>query len=245
MQVEEELAVSGDSGDTERLMRRASGRTVANVSLRLFQAKASPPSPLVRLGALYDGTAILLHADGRVRLWQLDWGALQQARAEWRTMLGLPGDGTPAGLVQVTVQSDKLKETKAPKVGKEDDKEHHGGNTYAGGTGGADTAGLGGAGGPYRLRKEKNGKVEQLSDEAKAQVSEEAAVAAKEMAAEALARRLEEIDMKDVEGDAYDKIVAAVAKEIVQLRQVLEATEAASREREWMRFQQDGEVNSV
>lgn len=40
-----------------------------------------------------------------------------------------------------------------PKHGKVDpnNKPHVGGNTWAGGTGGRDTAGLGGKGGPYRL----------------------------------------------------------------------------------------------
>lgn len=46
-------------------------------------------------------------------------------------------------------------DTKGPKHGKEDPKNdpHVGGNTWAGGTGGRDTAGLGGKGGPYRLDK--------------------------------------------------------------------------------------------
>ena len=44
---------------------------------------------------------------------------------------------------------------KLPKHGKEDPNNdpHVGGNTWAGGTGGRDTAGLGGKGGPYRLDK--------------------------------------------------------------------------------------------
>ena len=54
--------------------------------------------------------------------------------------------------------------------GAQDKKQHHGGNTFAGGTGGADTAGLGGVGGPYRLAKSQNTKVEQLSDKVKAKV---------------------------------------------------------------------------
>lgn len=43
----------------------------------------------------------------------------------------------------------------SPKYGKDDpeNKPHVGGNTWAGGTGGRDTAGLGGKGGPYRLDK--------------------------------------------------------------------------------------------
>ena len=46
-----------------------------------------------------------------------------------------------------------------------------GGNTWAGGTGGRDTAGLGGKGGPYRLDAGHN--VYQLSDEEKMAVPEE------------------------------------------------------------------------
>ena len=46
-----------------------------------------------------------------------------------------------------------------------------GGNTWAGGTGGRDTAGLGGKGGPYRLDAGHN--VYQLSDKEKMAVPEE------------------------------------------------------------------------
>lgn len=54
-------------------------------------------------------------------------------------------------------------DTEAPKHGKEDPKNepHVGGNTWAGGTGGRDTAGLGGKGGPYRL--DKGHKVHQVT----------------------------------------------------------------------------------
>lgn len=54
---------------------------------------------------------------------------------------------------QKTLGSDPRFNPSGPKHGKTDDKEHHGGNTWAGGTGGSDTAGLGGVGGPYRLDK--------------------------------------------------------------------------------------------
>ena len=46
-----------------------------------------------------------------------------------------------------------------------------GGNTWAGGTGGRDTAGLGGKGGPYRLDAEHD--VHQLPDWEKESVPEE------------------------------------------------------------------------
>nr|CAI5818605.1 unnamed protein product [Callosobruchus analis] len=64
--------------------------------------------------------------------------------------------------VQVTVNRYSGLDTKGPKHGKEDPKNepHVGGNTWAGGTGGRDTAGLGGKGGPYRL--DKGHKVHQM-----------------------------------------------------------------------------------
>merc|ERR1712048_735176 len=49
---------------------------------------------------------------------------------------------------------------------------HVGGNRWAGGSGGSDTAGLGGRGGPYRLWD--GNPIFQVSDGAKAQVSQEA-----------------------------------------------------------------------
>jgi len=59
-------------------------------------------------------------------------------------------DGSP---LQVTVRRDSGLSTQGPKHGKVDqlNEPHVGGNTWAGGTGGRDTAGLGGKGGPYRL----------------------------------------------------------------------------------------------
>lgn len=59
--------------------------------------------------------------------------------------------------LQVTIERKSGLDTSAPKHGKEDPKNepHVGGNTWAGGTGGRDTAGLGGKGGPYRLDKGK------------------------------------------------------------------------------------------
>ena len=65
---------------------------------------------------------------------------------------------------------------------------HVGGNTWAGGTGGRDTAGLGGKGGPYRL--DAGHDVFQLSDEEKNAVPEEVMRAARGMGQKAFKERL-------------------------------------------------------
>lgn len=57
------------------------------------------------------------------------------------------------GDLQLTVERNSGLDVSGPKHGKVDEtgNPHVGGNTWAGGTGGRDTAGLGGKGGPYRL----------------------------------------------------------------------------------------------
>jgi len=67
-------------------------------------------------------------------------------------------------------------QTSEPKHGKVDptNAPHIGGNTWAGGVGGADTAGLGGRGGPYRLNAGHD--VYQVSMEEKAKVSAEVSI---------------------------------------------------------------------
>lgn len=84
-----------------------------------------------------------------------------------------------------------------------------GGNTWAGGTGGSDTAGLGGRGGPYRL--DKGHTVHQISEAEKAQVSEEARQRAREMAKEALQAKLTEIGMSSRENEAYSRFYEVCA----------------------------------
>jgi hypothetical protein len=70
---------------------------------------------------------------------------------------GEDGDSARRGVVYRDAGGKAVPKTGlgAPKHGQEDAKNepHVGGNTWAGGTGGSDTAGLGGRGGPYRLDK--------------------------------------------------------------------------------------------
>ena len=124
-----------------------------------------------------------------------------------------------------------------------DGNPHVGGNTWAGGTGGRDTAGLGGKGGPYRLSD--GNPIHQISDEEKANVSPEALKAAREMAAEAYKKRLQEIDMSEGEANMYESLLSAVAKEVQQTRVLLQSREARKAERVWLSRQSHGEVRLI
>ena len=108
-----------------------------------------------------------------------------------------------------------------PKHGKIDPKNdpHVGGNTWAGGSGGSDTAGLGGRGGPYRL--DSGHAVHQVSDEDKAAVSEESRRRAAQMAAEGLANRLKEINMGQTDYAKYRYFEDRVRVQVAQLKENL------------------------
>jgi hypothetical protein len=73
--------------DTEKLMRRASGR---KLFLPTIKRTTQAPEPVVGVAELCsDGTCVVLHADGTVRLLQLDYGSLMSDLEEWRRMLGM------------------------------------------------------------------------------------------------------------------------------------------------------------
>ena len=101
-----------------------------------------------------------------------------------------------------------------PKHGKVDPNNdpHVGGNTWAGGTGGRDTAGLGGKGGPYRL--DAGHKVHQLSDEEKNAIPDHVKRAAREMGQRAFQQRLKEIQMSPYDAKLYDQFYQGVSKQV-------------------------------
>ena len=124
-----------------------------------------------------------------VSAWHFDRVRLKREEGQWRRERGLSAVGEN-GEKQLRMTRNwedgkKPPEAKGPKHGKAPDgKRHAGGNTWQGGTGGSDTAGMGGKGGPYRLDLEDGHDVMQLSDEEKANISKEAMEAAREMGQE-------------------------------------------------------------
>ncbi|KAK7042195.1 von Willebrand factor A domain-containing protein 8 [Favolaschia claudopus] len=135
----------------------------------------------------------------------------------------------------------KATELGEPKEGEHDDKEHSGGNKWAGGTGGRDTAGLGGRGGYKRFYK--GGNINQVSDELKKQVPDHVREKARQMAREELQRRLEELDMSVSEAAGYGELLNATQAHMVSLYDLLEHLAAKEEERVWVKRQTDGELD--
>ncbi|PWN52041.1 hypothetical protein IE53DRAFT_367543 [Violaceomyces palustris] len=130
-----------------------------------------------------------------------------------------------------------------PKLGKEDpdNNPHVGGNTWRGGTGGRDTAGLGGRGGFERLYK--GHKIHQVSDRLKSDVPDHIKKQARAMARAALERELNEQGMQSHEAVNLHELKQRVSNQVSHLSSVLNELEANSKERSWLARQQDGELD--
>ncbi|XP_003412650.2 von Willebrand factor A domain-containing protein 8 isoform X2 [Loxodonta africana] len=178
---------------------------------------------------------------GCVRLWETGLEHLQRSLTEWRNLIGQEGDRP----LQITVNRDSGEDVSSPKHGKEDpdNMPHVGGNTWAGGTGGRDTAGLGGKGGPYRL--DAGHAVYQVSEAEKDAVPEEVKRAAREMGQRAFQQRLKEIQMSEYDAASYERFSAAVRRQVHSLRVILDNLQAKGKERQWLRHQATGELDDA
>ncbi|EIW79654.1 hypothetical protein CONPUDRAFT_137936 [Coniophora puteana RWD-64-598 SS2] len=134
-------------------------------------------------------------------------------------------------------------ELNEPKEGEHDPKneQHTGGNRWAGGTGGRDTAGTGGRGGYKRLQKGNN--IYQVSDKLKADVPDHIRDRAREMAREELKQRLQALDMSTADAAVYGEHLTAVQGHINSLHDLLEHLAAKEEERVWLKRQTDGELD--
>nr|CAD7453760.1 unnamed protein product [Timema tahoe] len=194
----------------------------------------------VLLAATSDQGLATVDASGCVRLWETGLENLEKSLMEWRKMIGSERD-----YLQLTVERPSGLDVNAPKHGKVDEKgdPHVGGNTWAGGTGGRDTAGLGGKGGPYRL--DAGHKVHQVSQEEKDAVPEHVKRAAHDMAQRAFKQRLREIQMSEYDATLYSKFSDAVSRQVQALRVILGTLQAKAKERQWMKHQTSGELDDA
>ncbi|XP_005370937.1 von Willebrand factor A domain-containing protein 8 [Microtus ochrogaster] len=207
-----------------------------------YTAWISAVSDTDALLAEWDTSGIVtVDMGGHVRLWETGLERLQQSLMEWRNMIGQDSDRP----LQITIERDSNEDVSDPKHGKEDpdNMPHVGGNTWAGGTGGRDTAGLGGKGGPYRL--DAGHPVYQVSEAEKDAVPEHVKRAAREMAQKAFQQRLKEIQMSEYDAATYERFSGAVQQQVHALRVILDNLQAKGKERQWLRHQATGELDDA
>ncbi|XP_013780958.2 von Willebrand factor A domain-containing protein 8-like isoform X1 [Limulus polyphemus] len=176
---------------------------------------------------------------GNVKMWELAPSKLEKSLYHWKKLVG-----TEEGRdLQITVEQESGKSVSAPKHGRIDPSgaPHVGGNTWAGGTGGRDTAGLGGKGGPYRL--DAGHDVYQVPDWEKNNVPIEVKKAAREMAEKAFKERLNEIKMSNFDAQLYQQISGPIQRQVQSMRVILDSVQAKGKERQWIRHQTSGELD--
>lgn len=207
------------------------------------EISAGEANPIVGMAELDNGETATLQKDGSLRLWQFDQTQTANELAIWKQMVGMNDE--KSWKIEEEASSTPKTGLDEPKHGKEDPNNdpHVGGNTWAGGTGGSDTAGLGGRGGPYRLYK--GHKVHQVSQAAKDQVTEEAKRKARAIAQRELDKRLEDIDMGKSEWKSYQRYLSRIQQETDQLRSILQHTTANAKERTWIKHQSSGELDDA
>ncbi|XP_012062470.1 PREDICTED: von Willebrand factor A domain-containing protein 8 [Atta cephalotes] len=183
---------------------------------------------------------VIIDAGGCVRLWETSITDIEKSLGAWRKMIGADEEN-----MQITKERYSGQDVSGPKHGKVDknNEPHVGGNTWAGGTGGRDTAGLGGKGGPYRL--DAGHTVHQLSDEEKNAVPEHIKRAAREMGLRAFKQRLKDIKMSEYDHKLYSQFSDAVHNQVQALRVILGTLQAKSNERQWCRHQTSGELDDT
>lgn len=164
---------------------------------------------------------VTVDGGGCVRLWETSISHLDNSLDSWRQMIG----SRDTGDLQITRTRDGPQppmDFMGPKHGRVDPSNapHVGGNQWAGGSGGRDTAGLGGGGGPYRL--DSGHDVTQIPDWQKMNIPPEVLLAAREMGLKAWKERLKQIKMSEYDGEMYDRFSHAVKRQVQSLRVILE-----------------------
>ncbi|CAF4697836.1 unnamed protein product, partial [Rotaria sp. Silwood2] len=115
-----------------------------------------------------DGSLITIDAHANIHQWEIIPSHLQISLDAWHKHTSQSGQHS----LDIEYLKGGKTDLSGPKHGKVDPENnpHVGGNQWAGGSGGRDTAGLGGIGGPYRL--DSGHQVYQVPDDVKAAVPE-------------------------------------------------------------------------
>ncbi|KAI6195560.1 VWFA domain-containing protein [Aphelenchoides fujianensis] len=179
---------------------------------------------------------------GGIRRWELDSEVLLEAFGNWRRQVGLDVGNERLEITKGDDDFD-LSKLDVPKFGKIDPQNtpHAGGNTWAGGTGGYNTAGLGGVGGPFRL--DAGHDVQQISEAAKNQVPEEIKRKARAIAKREYEKRLKEIELSEHDATAYNSLLSKVLSAINLTKRVLEDLQAKEKDRRWAKHQTSGDLD--
>ncbi|ULT83400.1 hypothetical protein L3Y34_012561 [Caenorhabditis briggsae] len=190
-----------------------------------------------------DEKVMTVDMTGFIRSFELSWSTLGKSFDDWKRMTGGSDDHNLRMEFDRQPDDVDMEKLEEPKLGKfdPDNAPHHGGNQWMGGTGGYNTAGLGGIGGPFRL--DAGHDVHQMPDFAKEQVPKHILKKAREIAKQEYAKKLREINMSEHDADGYEKVWKRVQVPSKKLAAVIDQLEAKKKEREWTKHQTSGDLD--
>ncbi|CAI4226062.1 unnamed protein product [Auanema sp. JU1783] len=185
---------------------------------------------------------ITLDNSGGIRSYELSPSSLGKSLNSWRQMIG-EKEGPLRMEIDRGMSDFDFSKLDEPKLGKfdPDNTPHVGGNQWMGGTGGYNTAGLGGVGGPFRL--DSGHDVHQMPEFAKQQVPEHLLQKAREIAKAEYAKKLKEIKMSEYDAESYNKLWNRIDKQAIRLKGIIDQLEAKKKERQWARHQTSGDFD--
>ncbi|KAK6061171.1 hypothetical protein COOONC_01162 [Cooperia oncophora] len=189
-----------------------------------------------------DERLLTIDTSGGVRSYELSPNTLGKSFKEWSRLVGEEEND-----LRIEYERDlsdfNISKLDEPKIGKFDPENtpHYGGDTWFGGTGGYNTAGLGGVGGPFRV--DAGHDVHQMPESAKKQVPDYILKKAREIAKSEYQKKLKEIAMSEYDADAYNKLWNKIEKHSNHLRSIIEQLEAKKKERQWTRHQTSGDLD--
>uniref|UniRef100_A0A914QPH8 VWFA domain-containing protein n=2 Tax=Panagrolaimus davidi TaxID=227884 RepID=A0A914QPH8_9BILA len=182
--------------------------------------------------------------NGAIRKWEIDEIELMSSLQAWHKLFGTEDSNERIEFEKDETQIDMSKLTE-PTLGKYDHKNnpHVGGNMWQGGTGGYNTAGLGGVGGPFRL--DAGHDVHQIHEGAKNQVPEDYKRKAREINRREYQKRLRDIDMSEHDAETYETFKEKIKKQVTHMKSIIDSLEAREQERQWVKHQTSGDLDDA
>ncbi|CAM0142536.1 unnamed protein product [Umbelopsis sp. WA50703] len=225
---------------------------------------ARPPAAKLAasLCELPNGNLVTMDNAGCVRVWQVDSADLFRAAQTWKRMVGVD-QKVLSVIFEKADSADGSKENGKQGMaadGSGGDGEGGSGSGSgsgsgegegSGGSGGSGEGGSGGSGGSGTVDMNENGReatfvdVDTLELRAASDKPNDVTEAQREMHEQAIAKRLEQINMTQADSKLFQTYLDNVRREVRELRVILESIEAKNKERVWLKNQTSGDLDDT
>ncbi|CAO3686219.1 unnamed protein product [Umbelopsis ramanniana] len=205
---------------------------------------------------LPNGQLVTMDNAGTVRVWQVDSSELFRSAQTWKRMVGV--DQKVLSVIFEKAEDGQENNAEGVTMVNADGQAEGGDGSGSGsgegsgegdGSGGSGGSGEGGSGGGTNMNE--NGReatfvdVSTLELRAGSDGPNDVSEAQKEMHEQAMAKRLEQINMTQADSKLFRTYLDNVRREVRELRVILESIEAKNKERVWLKNQTSGDLDDT